>query len=71
MIFCKGLKQYIDEKLNIFTSLSVPTNRKQENGLFRVESKEAVRSFMNYIYKDADLYMERKYKKFEEYFANE
>ena len=26
---------------------------------------------MNYIYKDADLYMERKYKKFTEYFANE
>ena len=34
MIFCKKLKEYISYKLNIFTSLSVPTNGKKENGLF-------------------------------------
>lgn len=68
MTFCRGLKEYIDNKFNIFTSLSVPTNHKPENGLFRIESKKGVKIFMEYIYKDADLYMERKYNKFQEFF---
>lgn len=68
MLLCKGLKKYLEEKLNIFISLSIPSGHKPENGLIRIEQKQAIKKFMNYIYKDADLYMERKYNKFKEFF---
>lgn len=40
------------------------------NGLIRSFSNKENIKFMNYIYKDADLFMKRKYNKYKEFFKN-
>lgn len=58
--FIKGAQEYLEKKLNIKTYVSKPKNDKINYLCFG--NKDAKIKFMEYIYKDADLYMERKYK---------
>lgn len=59
-IFIQEAQKYLNEKLNIETYISCPQNSNISYLCFG--NKEAKSKFMEYIYKNADLYMERKYQ---------
>ena len=60
---CEHMQEYLSNKQNIHFKVNHPCGKKEENGIIRSHSKEEIKKFINYIYKDADLYMERKYEK--------
>lgn len=64
--FCEGLLEYLKEK-EIFFCLDIPKGHEQ-NGLIRSHSKKENKKFMNLIYKDADLYLKRKFDKFQKFY---
>lgn len=66
--FCCEMQQYL-EKLGLKMYVNHPTNKNENNSLIRATKRADVKKIKDYIYKDADLYMERKRKKFEEFFA--
>ena len=55
---------------NIFFNVNHPSRHQKENGIIRSSSKEDTKKFMDFIYKDAELYMERKYNNFKKFFDN-
>lgn len=66
--FCRGLHIFLDN-LQIENKL-VRLKSNELTGVVRITKKEEVRKLMEYMYKDADLYMERKYSIFLEKFNN-
>lgn len=64
--FCEGLLKYLKNK-EIYFCLDIPKNHEQ-NGIVRSHSMKENKKFMNLIYKDADLYLTRKLKKFQEFY---
>lgn len=67
-IFCVGMQKYLKEQVDINFSVSYPSGKSKNNGLIRSFSKQENKKFMDYIYKNADLYMKRKYNKYIEFF---
>lgn len=63
MQLCKNMQKYLSEKQDINLNVNHPTGHSELNGLIRTHSKQNLIKFINYIYKDANLYMERKHKK--------
>ena len=53
---------------NINFNVNKVRGKKDENALIRSSSNKENKKFMEYIYKDADLYMQRKYEKFLTFF---
>ena len=70
MTFCLGMQKYLKNKCNIFFNVNHPSGHKKENGIIRSSSKEETKKFMDFIYKDAELYIERKYNNFKKFFDN-
>lgn len=67
--FCEKIKDITEKELGIFCGIY---DASCHNGITKVNSmsgKSAVK-FLDWIYKDADLYMERKYNKYCEYILN-
>lgn len=60
---CKNMQKYLNNKQNIDLKVNYPSGKKELNGIIRTKSKSNITKFINYIYKDANLYMERKHKK--------
>ena len=60
---CEHMQEYLSNKQNIHFKVNHLFGTKEENGILRSHSKEDIKKFINYIYKDANLYMERKYNK--------
>lgn len=60
---CEHMKQYLQDKQDIHFNVNQPSGKNKENGLIRSKSKKEIEKFIKYIYKDAELYMERKHKK--------
>ena len=69
--FCLGLQKYLLEKQEIKFMVNQPTGKKEGNKIIRSHSKKECKKFMDFIYKDADLYMKRKKDKFKEYFEKD
>lgn len=59
----KSMQKYLNNKQNIDLKVNYPSGKKELNGIIRTKSKSNITKFINYIYKDANLYMERKHKK--------
>lgn len=55
--FCLGLKEYLENKLNI----SVNFQNKETYGRIQIEKNNHVKIFLDWLYKDANCYMKRKY----------
>lgn len=68
--FCIGMQKFLKEKQDINFNVSHPSKKDIRNGLIRSFSNKENIKFMNYIYKDADLFMKRKYNKYKEFFKN-
>src|SRR3990167_95099 len=62
---CEGIKNYLK-----FGNVSINTKNsktKHETWIWRTDSKNNIKNFLNYIYKDATIYLERKYQKYQEF----
>lgn len=62
--FCNSVKEILFEQLGIYTGIY---NASNNNGITKVASisgKNQVQKFGEYIYKDADMFLSRKYNKF-------
>lgn len=70
MNFCLGMQKYLKEKQNINFNVIHPSGANEKNGVIRSSSKKETKKFMDFIYKDAELYMERKYNNFKKFFDN-
>lgn len=62
--FLTGLKKYL-ESHNIFPGNVLP---KGNVGVLFIQSQSSVKAFMDFIYKDATIYLERKYEKYLDYY---
>lgn len=64
--FCKSIKEIAEKELGIKCGIYEASSK---NGITKVFSlsKSASIKFMNWMYKDADIYIERKYKRYIEY----
>lgn len=66
--FCYGLQNFLKNKCDINFNVNKISGHKEENRIIRSGSNQETKKFMDYIYRDADLYMKRKHNKFVEYF---
>lgn len=67
--FCNSIKEILFEQLGIYTGIY---NASNNNGITKVASisgKNQVQKFGEYIYKDAEMFLSRKYNKFLEKYA--
>src|SRR3990167_8104715 len=62
---CEGLKNYLGYG-NIYLNCTNPKNN-HETWVWQTNCKSNVKIFLNYIYKDATIYLERKFQKYQEY----
>lgn len=60
--FCEGLKKYLETQ-NIHFHINQPFRKSEKNKVIRSGSNKELPKFINLIYKDADLYLERKKNK--------
>ena len=66
---CEGLQNYLRYG-GIYINRINP-NTKYETWAWRIYSKNNIRVFLDYIYKDTVIYLERKYKKYQEFIIDE
>lgn len=68
--FCLGLQNYLKEKINLESKcVHAPTN--ELTGILRINKQNEVKKLCDYMYKDASLYMKRKYDKYYNKFYND
>lgn len=69
--FCLGLKNKIENELNIHCSI-ITVNRKRNGTTQRVTISGRIQclTFLNWIYKDAELYLKRKYDTYLNHYKN-
>jgi hypothetical protein len=60
--FCKKAQEYIENKLDIKCRLDDASCHNGVTTYLYVRYKEQVKKFLDYIYQDAELYLERKYQ---------
>ena len=66
--FCIGMKEYLENNCEIKFNVIILSGHDSRNGLIRSFSNKENKKFMEYIYKDADLFMKRIYDKYKEFF---
>lgn len=59
--FCEHVKNFCENQLDIKCSIRNTANKKSNTKLLYIGGKLRVKQFLDFIYKDADLYIERKY----------
>lgn len=57
------IKEYIEEKLGVHCSISTPHKGKKTSDL-RISGRNQCKVFLDFIYSDAEIYIERKYLKY-------
>lgn len=65
---CEEMQKVLENN-GIYFNLNSPTGKSENNKIIRSKSYENCYNFMKYIYKDADLYMNRKKEIFLKYFS--
>ena len=65
--FCQGAKNFLETK-NISMHINHQSGTNEQNAVLRSHSKKEILKFKELVYKNAGLYMQRKYDKFIEYF---
>lgn len=59
-----GIKNILEDQLNIHFSIYSPHNKDTNTRTLAVAGGNQVKKFLDYIYEDADLYIERKYDRY-------
>jgi hypothetical protein len=59
--FCKYVKNFCEDKLGIKCSIYNTANKDSNTKLLHICGKTKIKQFLDFIYKDAELYIERKY----------
>lgn len=62
--FCKTIQSILQSELNIHAGVYDASNKNNITKVTSISGKNQVKKFLDYIYKDADLYLERKYQKY-------
>lgn len=68
--FCIRLKEIVKCKVGINSNIYDASNRNGITKVFNISGRMQVKSFLDWIYKDADLFLERKYNRYIQYFYN-
>ena len=66
--FLNGLKK----RIKIFSDISIyPVHYERPNGAYRIQtgSSDVINAFLEWIYKDSNIYLDRKYQKYLKYYA--
>ena len=64
--FCEKLQNICKEKVGIESSILYTANKNTSTRILNICGKKKMFRFLNYIYKDADIYMDRKYNLYKE-----
>lgn len=64
--FCEKIKSIISSTLNIHVGVYDASNKNSITKVASISGTNQVKVFLDYIYNDAELYLERKYKKYEQ-----
>ena len=59
--FCQHVKDFCEKKLGIKCSICDVANKDSNTKLLYIHGRQLVKQFLDFVYKDADLYIERKY----------
>ena len=59
--FIEGMKDYVEPLLGVHCSVSLCHNKESNTRNLRISGGRQVKKFLDYIYKDSDLYIERKH----------
>ena len=59
-----GIKNILENKLDIHFSIYSPHNKDTNTRTLSIAGGKQVKKFLDYLYKDADLYIERKYERY-------
>lgn len=59
--FCEHIKSFCENDLDIKCSISNTANKNSNTKLLYIHSRDRIKKFLDFIYKDANLYIERKY----------
>lgn len=68
--FCKTIQDYVFEKLNIHASISDASCHNGVTKVLQISGKNQVKTFLDFIYDDAELYLERKYNLYSNKYYN-
>lgn len=62
--FCEGLQYYLKNELNIISTIYLTGNKESNTRVLHIFKNEQIKKFLNWIYKDSILYIDRKYEKY-------
>lgn len=62
--FCLKIKEYIEKTLSINTYIVDASNHNGITKVFGVSGSNQIKTFLDWLYKDADIYLNRKYQKY-------
>lgn len=62
--FCLKIKEHIENFLEINTYIADASNHNGITKVFGISGSNQIKTFLNWLYKDADIYLERKYQKY-------
>lgn len=62
--FCLKIKEYIEKTLQINTYMADASSHNGITRVFGISGANQIKTFLDWLYKDADIYLERKYQKY-------
>ena len=66
--FCQKIKQICSEQLNLNSYIYDAACHNGITKVFTISGRNVVKQFLDWLYKDADLYLERKYQRYLNYY---
>ena len=66
--FCNSLKKIIKEELNINSGIYDASCHNEITKVLSISGRNICKKFLDWIYQDADIYLERKYNRYIEYY---
>ena len=66
--FCMSLKNIVEEKLNIHCGIYDAQNHNGITKVFTISGRIQTKKFLDWIYRDAELFLERKYNRYVQYY---
>lgn len=68
--FCKELVKIVSEYVGINCHIYDASNHNGITKVFTVSGRNQVKAFMDWMYQDAEMFLERKHQRYTEYFYN-